>query len=269
MEALQNRLLAEEGVRSAMTAAGVDGIGLYPTDGGRDMLRRLRAGEFDLAFVPSRIWAEQSGGYTVILQTRRERDIVSPRGNLVLQRGLLFVSRRSPLYDEAELSREVVAQYLAQNRIAVVSTQSMAGFVAPMLEMARTYGLTQPRGGLLWCESSAEVTKAVLAGLADVGACEEGAHDETIALAGLEDRKDDLRRVLCRTAPVPTDPVAVRASLAPSRSPLGLELKRVLRNFSLEGGLGPVTLQEARDSAWEESRDLLREFESVVGEISE
>jgi ABC-type phosphate/phosphonate transport system substrate-binding protein len=267
MEELRRHLLGDEAVAAEMKAAGYDDVGLFPADGGGDLLRRLDAVEFDLAFVPSRLWAEQQAGYTVVLQTRRSRDFTATRGNRVLQRGVVFASPRSPLFTEADPASPAARRRLAEARIAVVSSQSMAGFVAPMLGLQAEFGVTHPSGGLLWFESSAEVAKAVLAGLADVGACEAGALEEVMREAGLDDEADSYRRVLLRTAPVPTDPVVVRPSLAPARSPLGRELRRSLRQFSLGGGLGGVSLQPAEDADYTVARELLREFDARVGEV--
>ncbi|MCB2156338.1 phosphate/phosphite/phosphonate ABC transporter substrate-binding protein [bacterium] len=268
LEALREYLLAVPEVTAAMETEGYEGIGLFSTDGGRDMLRRLNALEFDVAFVPARAWAEQQTGYTVILQTRRERDFTSSRGGRVLQRGVIVISARSPLFAQDELSDDDVAEYLTDQRIAVVASQSVAGFVAPLLEMSRRFGIQRPRGGLIWFESSAEVTKAVVAGLVDVGACEEGAMEETLDRSGLNaEQKNDVRRVILRTNPVMTDPVIVHPGLAPQVSELGRELKRALRDFSLQGGFGRVQLQSARDSDYQEVRLLLTEFDERVGEI--
>lgn len=268
LDALRAYLLAVPEVVAAMETEGYEGIGLFSADGGRDMLRRLNTLEFDIAFVPARVWAEHQTGYTVILQTRRARDVTSSRGGRVLQRGVLVISARSPLFADAELDDERVAQYLADQRVGVVSSQSVAGFVAPLLELSRRYGIRRPRGGLVWFESSAEVTKAVLAGLVDVGACEEGAMEETLDRSGLDaGAKDRVRRVLLRTNPVMTDPVLLHPGLAPQVSELGRELKRTLRDFSLQGGFGEVQLQSARDSDYQEVRLLLTEFDERVGEI--
>ncbi|MBI5154303.1 PhnD/SsuA/transferrin family substrate-binding protein [Candidatus Poribacteria bacterium] len=267
MELLRGALLSDAGVSSAMKGAGFGEIGLFSADGGRDMLRRLNAGEFHLAFVPARVWAEQDAGYTIVLQTRRERDFTATRGNMVLQRGVLVVSSRSAFFGAVSFDTPGFRKYLAGQRIAVVSTQSMAGFVAPWLELAKTYGVTRPAGGVLWCESNADVAKSVISGLVDVGACEEGGLDETLASAGILDRKDALLRVVFRTVPVPTDPVVVHPMLAPRSSALGRELKRAVRTFSLNAGFGSVSLQNAQDEDYRDIRDLLRQYADTVGEI--
>ena len=46
----------------------------------------------------------------------------------------------------------------------------------------------------------------------------------------------------------------------------GAELKRALRNFSIQGGFGAVALQDAKETAFDESRDLLREYEELAGD---
>lgn len=266
MEGLRKALLADNALQQAATRAyDARGIGLYEIDGGTEMLSRLNARELDVAFVPSRIWAEQSAGYTVILQTRRKRDFTATRGRMVWQRGVVFVSSRSPFFDSETIDSSDFATYLGEQRIAVVSSKSMAGYVAPLLALSDEYNRSYPAADLLWCESSAEVTKAVISGLADVGTCEEGAMIETLNASGISDRQQEFTRVILRSSPVPTDPVVVHPDLAPSRSELGRELKRVLRSYSLETGFGTMSLQDAQDSDYEETRALLRRFDDRLG----
>lgn len=260
MDDLRRFLLADAGVVAAMSASGFDRIGLYPADGGGDMLRRLDASEFDIAFAPSRTWAEQRAGYRVILQTRRPRDVVATRGRMVLQRGVVFASPRSPLFDIDQPAAGDLRRELSRKRLAAVATQSLPGYLAPVLELRRLLGDDALSGGVLWFSSDAEVAKAVLSGLADIGACEEGALDETLARAGLLADRDSTVRILLRTPPIPTDPVIARPALDPVDSVLGRELKRALRSFSLDHGFGDTSLQGAQDDDYVEVRNLLAEF---------
>jgi hypothetical protein len=267
MEALRARLLQDAPLMQACAASGYDGIGLYETDGGRDMLRRLNAREFDVAVVPLRVWAEQSpaAGYRIILQTRRERDLTATRGSMVLQRGVVFLSPRSPFFAADPLEPQAFAAYLQRARVAVVTSEGMADYVAPLTSLAERFGVAPPAADFLWMESSAEVVKAVLAGLVDVGVCEQGALEETLGLAGLRDQQARLIRVVVVSRPVPTDPVVVRPELAPRDSVLGRELKRALRDFSIETGFGPVSLQSAQDSDYTDVPALLARFNELIG----
>lgn len=267
MEALRARLVQDAPLMQACAAAGYDGFGLYETDGGRDMLRRLNAREFDLAFVPLRVWAEQNpaAGYRIILQTRRERDITATRGSMVLQRGVVFLSPRSPFFASDPLDPQPFGAYLQRARVAVVTSEGMAEYVAPLTSLAERFGVAPPAADFLWMESSAEVVKAVLAGLVDVGVCEQGALDETLGVAGLRDNQARLIRPVVVSRPVPTDPVVVRPELAPRDSVLGRELKRALRDFSIETGFGAVSLQSAQDSDYTDVPALLARFNELIG----
>lgn len=263
MESLRDRLQADPEVMRLARAAGYVSIGLYETDGGRDMLRRLEAREFDIAFAPSRVWAEQRSGYTVILQTRREEDFTLTRGRMVFRQGCVFISPRSPFFDDSPIDPNAFAQYLANSRLAVVNSESMAGFVGPLLALADEFDLNLPVGRYVYYQSSAEVAKAVIAGLVDVGICERESLERTIEAEDLGDSRNQLRRVVVQSAPIPTDPVVVHPDLAPAVSELGRELKRALRDFSLQGGLGSVSLQSAQDSDYLEVRELLRRFRAL------
>lgn len=267
MERLRAFLLADEATARLMPERGYTGIGLFETDGGRDMLTRLNAREFDVAFVPTRVWHDQQAGYTIILQTRRLRDVISTRGNLVLQHGVVFISPRSPFFRAEVIDRAEFARYLATQRMAVEQSQSLAGFIAPLTELAREYNMTAPTQDFLWCRSSAEVTKTVLSGLVDVGVCEEGGLEETLEAAGVLEQRDNLRAIVVRSRPVPTDPVVVRADLAPAASELGRELKRALRDFSLQDGFGHVSLQSAQDRDYDGVRLILDEFDRSYGDL--
>ncbi|MDK2971170.1 MAG: hypothetical protein PWP23_925 [Candidatus Sumerlaeota bacterium] len=264
MEALRSRLLADEVLMAECRAAGFDGFGLYETDGGRDMLRRLNAREFDLAFVPLRVWAEQNPAarYEVILQTRRERDATATRGNMVLQRGAVFLSPRSSFFAQDPLDGEAFAAYLRRTRMAVVTSEGMAEFVAPLTALAERYGVTPQASDFLWMESNAEVVKAVVSGLVEVGVCEQGAIEETLAASGAQER---MHRVVVLSRPVATDPVVVRPEFAPLDSALGRELKRALRDFSIETGFGPISLQSATNSDYTDAPALLGRFNELMG----
>jgi hypothetical protein len=276
LEDLRRSLLSDATVRRELTQSGYGTIGLFACDGAADMLRRLNGLEFDMAFTPANIYHEQAAGYSAFLKARRPRDIIAPPpSNYVRRLGIVFVSRRHPLFGSTDPTPEQIRAGLQRDRIAVVSTQSVAGFNAPLLALAKRFNVRQGEGGYLWFENSEEVAKAVLSGLADVGACEAGALETVLREAGLVPEKiepmefaahrDRAVRILLETDPVVTDPVVVRRELAPRRSPLGRILQRHLIAWKPEGD--SIQYREATDEEFKSLRELLREFNRVLGRV--
>jgi ABC-type phosphate/phosphonate transport system substrate-binding protein len=193
--------------------------------------------------------------------------LVNPRGGGALQRGLAFVSARSPLFAEPDAGPTRVAEILQSTPLGVPASQSLAGFTAPMLQLAERHGVTRHDGGLVWYPSSADVTKAVLAGLVDAGVCEAGIHEMVLRGAGIEQEAPRLRRILFQTNPLPVDPVLVRPTLDPEVSELGRELKRALRTLSFSQDFGELSLQSARDEDYAAVPEMLDRFARVLGTL--
>lgn len=279
LENLRHRLLEDEEVMAALREEGYTAdnpIGLFACDGAEDMIRRLNAREFDIAFTPASIHARHQADYRVVLKARRPGDSFSP-GGVVRRFGVVFVSPRSPLFEQEELTAEDIREELGRRRLAVVSTQSVAGFHAPLLELSQRLGLRQLPASYLWFEDSREVVKGVLAGLADIGVCEQGAIDQVLTEAGLldpqwpegrraEERSRYIREVL-RTSPIITDPVVMRPSLAARQSNLGRLLRARLRDYSLAGEFDSIQYLASDDSEYRGLVELLRQFDRTVGEV--
>lgn len=264
MESLARFLEGRSALKASLAAAHMQSVGLFPCDGGEDLLRRLDAGEFDVAFVPAKTFARQQTGYIPILQSRRPGDKFSPRGGSVLRTGAIFVSPRSPLYDTKDPTGDDVRRALRGAPFAVVSSQSIAGFVAPLNLLARDYGLAPLETQQLWFESSEEAARAVIAGLADAGACEAGALERLVADSPKAPGGRPLARVIRFTEPLPSDPVVVRRELSPATSALGRELRAGIREHFIKGVL---QYQEADADAWRQVPALLSEFENNVGAL--
>jgi len=267
MQALRESLLADEAVARLLRDGNYGGIGLYETDGERDMLLRLGARELDIAFLPARLWAEQTAGYAAVLQTRRPTDATATRGNMVFRRGVVVAGSSSPLFAATDTpDAATIAKELRAKPVAAVSTQSMAGHIAPMLALADAAGAENVAPQFLWFESSADVARAVACGLAEIGICEEGEYERALAEGGFGKDAPAPCRVVLRSVPVPSDPVAFHPDLAPRSSELGRELKRALRAFSMEKGFGDTALQSAQDEDYAETRALLARWKALDGE---
>ncbi len=266
LEGMRDALWKNDVVRAELEREGFTGIGLFACDGYSDMARRLNQREFHVAFTPATLYARQTVGYTAVLKSRRKEDSFSPNGR-VWRQGVIFVSSRSPLHGTKEITAESLADYLSRERLAVAGTQSVAGFEAPLLRLAEDYNIRGAEGGYLWFESSEEVAKGVLSGVADIGACEEQALDRLLEQEGLKDKRDQLIRVILRSDRIPTDPVVLLPSLEPRASALGRELRRAIREFSLRGGLGELQYATATDLDYGAVTQLLDEFSRRVGEV--
>lgn len=265
LEGLRAHLLADPAVAAALQAEGYSGIGLFASDGASDMLRRLNSREFDVAFAPAVLYARQETGYTAILKSRRPEEIIAPQK--VWRQGVVIVSSRSPFFRSDTIDRAELTKFLAQNRLGVVSTQSVAGFHAALLGLAVDYGVVAPEGGYLFFENSEEVAKAVIAGLVEMGACEESALMRVLESEGLADRREEFVRVILRTDRIVTDPVVVRARLSPRTSLLGRELQNSIRQFSLDGAFGDIQYAQANEGDYAALGELLRDFALRVGAL--
>lgn len=260
LEALRRALSADAESSKALAEAGYGAVGLFACDGAEDMLRRLDAREFDVAFATTGVFAEQRAGYVAIVQSRRPGDTFAPRGDRVLRHGALIASARSPLFAARKPTGEDIAEALRRTPLAVVSTRSVAGYVSPMYRLRREYGIAAPEGGLLWFDSSEEVVMAVTSGLADVGACEAGAVERVLSALPEGIVRRDLVRSVFETEPSPTDPVVVRAELAPERSPLGRAIKAAIREASQAGRFGELQYLPADSEQYARVAQLLAEF---------
>jgi len=278
LEQLRNALLADPLIQREFAATGYEGIGLFSCDGAADMLRRLNAREFELAFTPANLYKEQQAGYTAILKARRPKDIIAPPPSDYVRRlGVVIVSPRSPLFSVPEMNAARLRTVMGKDRIAVVSTQSVAGFHAPLLALARRHQLRSFDGGYLWFESSEEVVKAVLSGLAPSGACEAGAVESVLVEAGLVPeglppaefarQRDRYLRVIVESDPVVTDPVVVRRGLAPRGSTLGRAIRQRIRTWSVENRDGDIQYRDTTDDEYRALKALLDEFNTVIGEV--
>lgn len=265
LEGLRAHLLADAAVVAALEAEGYSGIGLFASDGASDMLRRINSREFDVAFAPAVLYARQDAGYTPILKSRRPEEIIAPQK--VWRQGVVIVSSRSPFFQGDTVDPAQLRSFLAQNRLGVVSTQSVAGFHAALLGLAVDYGVVAPEGGYLFFENSEEVAKAVIAGLVEMGACEESALARVLESEGLSDRREEFVRVILRTDRIVTDPVLVRGRLSTRHSLLGRELQNSIRQYSLGGGFGHIQYAQANDGDYVALGELLRDFALRVGEL--
>jgi ABC-type phosphate/phosphonate transport system substrate-binding protein len=268
LEEMRRALLAEAGVKGALEAAGYTGIGILPCDGASDMLRRLNAREFDLAFTPASLYLQQQSGYTAVLMARRSGDVIGANG-LVLRCGAVIVSNRSPLFGvDKAAAGEVRAALMRGRRIGVVSTQSVAGFYAPLLSLSVSEEVEAGDVELVWYETSEEVVKAVLSGLVDVGACEREAVGRVLEADGLSARGRELLHELIITDPIPSDPIVARASLAQRNGTLLRLLTGAIRNQSKSGTLSDIQYVPTEDREYGRLHEMLKEFRTRFGQVS-
>ncbi len=265
LELFAESLWGDEAMARLLRAEGFRETGLIRAESERDLLLRLNAGELDVAFVPARMWAEQEAGYEAVLQVRRAGDSTRTRGQGVMRRGVVFAGPGSPWSDpDAAIRAEDVGGYLRTHRVAAVGSQSMAGYVAPMLKLSEEVRMPRPAENALWFRSDAEVVQAVVAGLADVGVCGEDAFEA--ARAELEGSVS--LRLMYRSVPVPADPVVVHPRLSPRRSETGREVRRALRDWFQVNRPAGLTLENAQDPDFAEVRALLGRWRALASEAN-
>lgn len=208
-------LLADENLRAALLARGYEDsiMVLRSCDGPADMIQRIEAEEFDLIFAPSVVFARSlQSPYDPILQSFTPGEEILQRGR---RKGVVFAGPASSLYETGNLNAlRLVIQDLV---MAVAHPASATTFIYPQLYMLDNFQKL-PRE-FLFCDTSAEVVKHVLSGLAPIGACDPRTLEELgTGLRGGEPVR--LYRILFYTQELPTDPVLLHTSLAGQESSL-------------------------------------------------
>jgi ABC-type phosphate/phosphonate transport system substrate-binding protein len=228
---LKRHFEKDNDLMNELSADGFKGIAVIPVDGFIDMVRRMNHNEFDLVFCSSTVYVRQEGDYSAILQVRRLRDSWDTRGGgKVFQKGALIMSAKRMSQMGQDPDKETVATFLRNARIAVVSSYSAPGYLFPLRKIKKDYNVS-PAEALIFCDSSEEVVKYVISGLADAGCCERGAVDDVLKDTRLNVQKKDLVKVLFETEPIPTNPVVIRSQLHPRTSTAGRTVKDALRAF--------------------------------------
>jgi ABC-type phosphate/phosphonate transport system substrate-binding protein len=266
-ETLKAYLEQNDRVMKSLQEAGFSEIAVLPTDGHEDMIQAMNHKEFDVAFCSSYVFAMvEQGTYHVILQLRRDSDIWDTRGGgRVLQKGVVFVNNRSPLFT-ADLSSEAamnqaIADYMPHQRMAFVSSYSAPSYVYPLVKLYRQFGGVQPRS-FIFCGSSEEVVKYVINGLVDIGACEAGVIDEVVRSIDSNVRPERMVRVIFETDFLPTDPIVLKAEYYP-RHPLGLAIKEAIKSFYNQGPPGKPRVENSQDLYYQNLREVIAEFNTL------
>lgn len=272
---LRETLLASEPLRGAMKEFGFGEIEILPRvcDGPEDMIQRLGADEFELAFATSIVYANQlkrridapeslSIRYEPILQFRLENDIHNPRETGVWRKAKVFAGPSSELWSvpptDAAIRRE-----LESSEFAVSDFYSAAGYIFPTIEIWTRFGI-RPRNPL-FCRSSSEVAKHVISGLSPIGACESRIV-EKLGAPG-EGSSKRLYKELFETGRIPSDPILLRSDLMPqySSARLGSELKIALKAFfnaSPQPAAG-LWVEDAERRSYEDIARALRQLDSA------
>jgi len=227
-ENIRRNLESDKDVDVALESEGFSGIVILPADGWRDMVQRMDHNEFDMAFCSAEIYVEQQGDYEPVLQLRRSRDIWG-RGK-VLQKGVIWVNYKSPLFSKNNPSNEEIKKYIESQPMAFVSSHSAPGYIYPRLKLFRDYSIIQP-SNFTFCGSSEEVVKYLVNGLVEVGACENGVVEEVLKKNGIENYQDQLLKKLFETELLPTDPVCILKKWTPEKNKLGRVLANTLKKI--------------------------------------
>ncbi len=260
---LKKYLEQQNFLKEILIESGFRSIVILPVDGFHDMVRRMNVQEFDLVFCSATVYVRQTGNYEAILQLRRQRDIWDARGGgKVLQKGALIISNSQWQALGQNPTPETIRQFLLNSRLAVVSTYSAPGYIFPLLKLRRDYGIS-PLGSLIFCDSSEEVVKYVISGLATAGCCEVSAIEEVIQQAGLKVPGQELIKILFETEPIPTNPVVIRSIYHPRISKLGREIKTALRTYFSQLPSNIPRLEHSQDDYFNNLREVIASFEEI------
>lgn len=224
-----------------------------------DLVRRMNGGEFDLAFCSSVAFVEQTGPYVAFLQTRRKSDTWNPATRETLRRGVIIARADHPLFaGGAEPSERERRVFLENSPMAIVSTHSAVGYLYPLSRLRRSDIGLKRTPQLIACDSSEEVAKFVVNGLANVGALDAAALDDVLAMIPGDAKADAYVREIARTDPLPTDPIVIRDSLAPSKAPLGRALAGTITQFFRARGNKPFGVTESPEGAYAHVREAFK-----------
>lgn len=259
--ALREFLISSSELRRAMEAERIDDVILLASDSHQDLIQRMGQEEFDLVFCPAMDYVLQEGRYEVLYQLRRPEDVLDTASGGVFHQGVIFANNRSPLF-EPHLDTESLGHALMSREIAMVGSFSAVGYVYPCLKIAELTSGTLP-WRIVFCDSSEEVVKYVINGIAEVGACEAGAIDRVLSANNLHEQRNTLVRELLRTEPVPVSPVVLLSRWAPNQSALGRKLSETLpRFFDVHKAKAPK-LEKSSGAHYTSLRNNLEEFRKL------
>ncbi len=262
---LRSFLLNQGTARAALQSEGLADIALLPVDRHESMVERMSRNEFDLAFCSAVDFVLQTGDYEVRFQLRRPQDSYDPQGGRVFHKGIIFVNNRSPLFRKSLRNQEMASE-LSSGTLALVSG-SASGFYYPSLKLARLTPQRRLPQRVFLCDSSEELIKTVLHGLAGsvtAGACEASALDNTLAKYGLIEQRQELVRVVFETDPIPGEPIALQKRWSPRYSTLGRVLSEALPRYFAESPDLP-RLEPSSNDKFQDLRENLREYWALVG----
>lgn len=276
LKGLVRRLETNPALAEALEEAGYRSIQMRHCDGAADMIQRLGAEEFELAFASSVIYARQFRPstsdpnrfqpvrYQPILQFRRKNDNRKQRGIGVERRAVIFIGPGSSLWGR-EPTDDEVRREIERNQMAVSNSNSAAGYIYPQLKIQQKFGLVRPQG-FLFCTTSSEVVKHVISGLANIGACDTQTLEELGEIPAAEGQSRRLYQILFNTDLIPTDPILLRSDLLPQRSNLGRELRLVVKEFFNNAKAQPAPglwVEDAEQRSFEDMARALKLFDSI------
>lgn len=269
-------LLSNPDIKTNMALAGVEDIVLQSFDSNPLLVEAMDGEQLDLVFCGVLDYASQKGDYEPVFQIRKSGDAHSSSGgSRVWYSGVIFVNNLSPLFRlDTTTTLELLPEYLAQREIAMVGANSAAGYVYPLLSIADLTTDTQSinKQRVVFWNSSADVVKAVLNGIHEVGACEANILDNVLLQSGLAAIQKDLVRVILKTNPIPRDPVVLHnrwlagetgfRALPEIDSLLGRELLRGIQEYyeSLPEG---VKLERTSPETFTEVSENLERFQEI------
>jgi len=283
VEKLIQTLKSNQAVMNAMKDLGYSDIWPRQCDSSFDMIQRLGAEEFDLAFATGVIYARQfrpranapnefeTVAYQPILQFKNLRgDFAGARDTGVFRQGAIFVGLGSPLWGIAPTDKQIRAA-IEMEWMAVPDSNSAAGYIYPRLAILDRFPDITPRGPI-FCRSGEEVVKHVASALIHLGACETRLLEGPLGIIQNDNGKTvRVYQELLRTAPIPTDPILLKDDFLPSsgdqKGSLGRELKTAIIDFFNDTipALAPdLKVHKADPRSFEDMARALRKFDATI-----
>jgi ABC-type phosphate/phosphonate transport system substrate-binding protein len=183
---------------------------------------------------------------------------------MTLQKGVIFVGSKSPLFDMDKQKTVDMKEYIRSRPMAFVSVHDAAGYVYPRLSLWRNYDVREP-GDFIFCRSSEEVVKYVVSGLVDLGACEKETFHLVLKNYCPDIPEDNLARILMETPPAPTNPIVIRSSLNPQISELGRAIKGAVKFFYNSSKRPEIPrVADSRDENFKNLREEISEFHKLL-----
>lgn len=219
---LRLALIENPKIQDTMKEAGIKDVVLQSFDSHILLVEAMDGQQLDIVFCSALDFGLQKGEYEPVFQMRKPGDFHSSTGNRVWYNGAIFVSNSSPLFKmDTPSALQVLPEYLKKTEIAMVGSNSAAGYLYPLLTISDLTSETEviAKQRIAFWNSSSETVKSVVNGIHEIGACEINSINEVLMGAGIPiNSHKNFVKVLIKTDPIPRDPVALHKRWLPNEA---------------------------------------------------